>query len=77
MERYNSENIGIVKNIKETSQIAEERNINIIQESQDLNEIVGEYVSIPEFMVTVSKVAHSKNNRNRFCSSCTNLQVIW
>ena len=61
MERYNSENIGIVKNIKETSQIAEERNINIIQESQDLNEIVGEYVSIPEFMVTVSKVAHSKN----------------
>ncbi len=57
MERYAKEEIRPMEDEGENNHIAEEIKVQPIEKTDSLSEIIGEYVSIPEFMVTVSKIA--------------------
>ena len=57
MERYDKEETRPMENEGENNHITEEIKVQTIEKTDSLNEIIGEYVSIPEFMVTVSKIA--------------------
>ncbi len=64
MDKYNSqEGESVESSIKnlEVKEFIEEPKIILQKSNDNSNEIVGEYISIPEFMVTVSKVAKEKN----------------
>lgn len=57
MERYAKEEIRPMEDEGDNNHIAEEIKVQPIEKTDSLSEIIGEYVSIPEFMVTVSKIA--------------------